>query len=632
MSKICGIGLENFKVFKEMTFFDVAPVTILTGTNNSGKSSLLAAFRILKAMFEKLDTSEEDRDYSCLETIDTHSLGDLTASFGNLINLTTKKKEVSIALDLLAEKVYNEKLYMRLTYGLLKKDKMQNGHLQSIEIYTAGETILLFSKRFLADSNRNVWNIDKINFNYLCDLFDWHLNKFIKEPDEIKETYPGNEDELKSFLDYWNGDFENSPLLSYDNIFELNDPDPTSPYLEMASYQFGNEFKSMKDLKAFILKEEKKLLSNASYLPGNSGEITRIIEEISSVPVSGLPKNSDGIISGINQLFDFFGTEQNDLIFFINERPRKDQIIFLGAAGKAERIKNKEPTNNSFRNKDGSSTKLFHIFKYLIYDVIRKRLWHYEIILKNSEFVPAIRSIGKRNLSISSENYLSVKTKEMADVNIFTYPDVEDFFFWAVKLFDIADKVDFGFDPDTKTSFIKLVKNGKPIQIADSGFGFSQLLSIIFAICVTNKSIEVRSKAMDKMGDEYNDEFPESDSLIFIEEPEANLHPALQSKLADLFVQAYKLFSIHFIIETHSEYIIRKLQYLTRKTDSNLKSEDTIIYYFYPPDKIPYGEPQVKEINVQPDGSLTDDFGTGFFDEADKTAISIWNMNQSQKN
>jgi predicted ATPase len=119
-------------------------------------------------------------------------------------------------------------------------------------------------------------------------------------------------------------------------------------------------------------------------------------------------------------------------------------------------------------------------------------------------------------------------------------------------------------------------------------------------------------------------------SIKSIEEPESNLHPALQSKLADMFIDAARTFNTQFIIETHSEYLIRKLQYFTAKGE--IKTEDTAIYYFYPPDDVPPGEEQVKRIDIQEDGSLTDDFGTGFFDEADKIAMSIWNMNKSQKN
>ncbi|MBV6646981.1 MAG: AAA family ATPase, partial [Cyclobacteriaceae bacterium] len=40
MSHITNITLTNFRVFKEKTDFQIAPITVLTGTNSSGKSSL----------------------------------------------------------------------------------------------------------------------------------------------------------------------------------------------------------------------------------------------------------------------------------------------------------------------------------------------------------------------------------------------------------------------------------------------------------------------------------------------------------------------------------------------------------------------------------------------------------------
>jgi AAA15 family ATPase/GTPase len=56
-------SLENFRLFKEKTSFDLAPITILTGTNSSGKSSLIKAILLLKANFEK-NKSIEEIDFS----------------------------------------------------------------------------------------------------------------------------------------------------------------------------------------------------------------------------------------------------------------------------------------------------------------------------------------------------------------------------------------------------------------------------------------------------------------------------------------------------------------------------------------------------------------------------------------
>ena len=43
-----GIGFKNMKVFKEKQWLDFKNITLLTGTNNSGKSSVINAMQMLQ--------------------------------------------------------------------------------------------------------------------------------------------------------------------------------------------------------------------------------------------------------------------------------------------------------------------------------------------------------------------------------------------------------------------------------------------------------------------------------------------------------------------------------------------------------------------------------------------------------
>jgi hypothetical protein len=160
-------------------------------------------------------------------------------------------------------------------------------------------------------------------------------------------------------------------------------------------------------------------------------------------------------------------------------------------------------------------------------------------------------------------------------------------------------------------------------SIADCGYGLTQFLPILIKIVnvqefgpKNNSSLITFVQIMQGLNGkrDIQDKDMILGSTLIIEEPETNLHPKFQSLLADLFIDANKKFNIQFVIETHSEYLIRKLQYLTGKGD--LKPLDTSIFYFHNPDSIPDGEKQVKRIHIQNDGSLSSDFGTGFFDEA----------------
>jgi predicted ATPase len=78
-------------------------------------------------------------------------------------------------------------------------------------------------------------------------------------------------------------------------------------------------------------------------------------------------------------------------------------------------------------------------------------------------------------------------------------------------------------------------------------------------------------------------------------------------------MRAQKEKNKQLIIETHSEYFIRKLQYLVAKNE--IDSDNILINYFNPAS---YREKEgiVREISIEKDGSLSNDFGPGFFDEA----------------
>ena len=123
-------------------------------------------------------------------------------------------------------------------------------------------------------------------------------------------------------------------------------------------------------------------------------------------------------------------------------------------------------------------------------------------------------------------------------------------------------------------------------------------------------------------------EFLFEKNTVAIEEPEIHLHPSYQSKLAEMFVEAYSKYNIHFIIETHSEYLIRKLQTLVAKKE--IEAEKVSIQYVYSPyiEQRPLYTPQVKSISVKSDGRLTDSFGTGFFDEADNAAMELLTLKE----
>ena len=92
------------------------------------------------------------------------------------------------------------------------------------------------------------------------------------------------------------------------------------------------------------------------------------------------------------------------------------------------------------------------------------------------------------------------------------------------------------------------------VALSDVGFGVSQLLPFIVQSLVSEKQI------------------------ISIEQPEVHIHPKLQADLGDLLAEAIKEpRQNRFIIETHSEHLILRLQRLVRKKE--IRPEDVSVIY-----------------------------------------------------
>lgn len=138
---------------------------------------------------------------------------------------------------------------------------------------------------------------------------------------------------------------------------------------------------------------------------------------------------------------------------------------------------------------------------------------------------------------------------------------------------------------------LKIKRGNIEDSIQDVGFGFSQILPII-----------VQAAALGK------------DQTIIVEQPELHLHPRAQVAFSQFLVEASRE-GIRFIIETHSEHILRGLQLAISDNSLNdnlgITKDDLRVYYF-PSEQ---GR-NAFEIELNSDGELVDGWPAGFFDEA----------------
>ncbi len=109
--------------------------------------------------------------------------------------------------------------------------------------------------------------------------------------------------------------------------------------------------------------------------------------------------------------------------------------------------------------------------------------------------------------------------------------------------------------------------------------------------------------------------------FIEVQQPELHLHPALQSSLADVFIEELHRDGCgQFLIETHSEHFLLRMLRRIRNTekgkclseDLNLTNEEIAVYYFDPQVG---GSTFVSRQLVTPLGDFYNDWPRGFFAE-----------------
>lgn len=139
-------------------------------------------------------------------------------------------------------------------------------------------------------------------------------------------------------------------------------------------------------------------------------------------------------------------------------------------------------------------------------------------------------------------------------------------------------------------------------QPQDVGVGISQVLPVVVAAQDGNASI------------------------VCIEQPELHIHPSVQVGLGDLFIDGAQEKRLSFLIETHSEHLVMRLQRRIRETSSGdlppehtpLSAAEVNIIYL---DRDDAGTVRAVEVGLDANGKFTDRWPRGFFPERMREAL-----------
>lgn len=670
--EIKGLGIKNFRVFRdsELQFY---PITIITGTNNSGKSSLIKALILLNKYFAT-GRLENDLEFD----IDDINLG----NFESLVNSKDEKFiSFSFPIEWSVNLYGTQKNSWNVEYKFAKSPNpnKDGGYLSGIRFFEN------FSKRSLIDiefinKEYKVFEvpgiIEKSEFisvhldvDTIYSLIENEINTIIKKNEIVKDEVFEFNLENKTTISKVNesngeGYFPMVPPLCAFNKNNLSKL--FSEWEKAHAYRLQNNEKLNVDKTSFKLKKTPLLFYNSTLCKEDSVKI----EQIERNAIQEYSKR----IFKYSSDKDFIKNVSNDdalLYFTINnfDDPHSDSRKFKRVVSRLFNIRETEISESlSFfehiyymvlyeLSRDAEMKVAVDFKKYFdtfneifnnssrgfylpIPDIERERfvpfnLRQIEIFFQNLlkeissivnnqfpfHYIPSLRSNLNRLLSYKYDHSIFAKTlREFINLDIPSKPEYSFFLYW-LKEFNIGtDLLIDNYEGTSKAVFI--IKNDRKVNILDLGHGTNQLLPILMKIVdvavLNGKEIE----AMPNMK-EY------AAATIIIEEPESNLHPKMQSKLADLFIDAMYKFNIKFILETHSEYLIRKIQYWTAR--KMIKPEVTGIYYFSDPEDTT-AEEQIKKITIAEDGSLSNDFGQGFFDEAINLKLDILKLKNTQKN
>src|SRR5690606_19874766 len=164
------IGVENFRVFKDYTEFEIRPITLLVGPNNSGKSSFTKLLLLLKNGIETLNFEKGNHNLESFDkVINWESDSDnLKLIFKNLVPFLDDSYQIEFS--------YENRCINKLVIFKNKKEPLLKIEISEEEIYYQHQNLSYYNGIIAEFDIRQL--IDVV-YNKEIQVRQWH--KFGKQ-------------------------------------------------------------------------------------------------------------------------------------------------------------------------------------------------------------------------------------------------------------------------------------------------------------------------------------------------------------------------------------------------------------------------------------------------------------------
>lgn len=656
MAAITSLKIQNFRIFdQEGSTFDLAPLTFLTGCNSSGKSSMTKALLLLYNFIDRLRTQGQNFDIRS-ESLGLHKYNLKLGDFTSVLNHNEKNDGCIHFTYTCNSKGFIRKtskpLEVEYVFGNDSNDSSNDAWLKIVRITTSGNTILELDFTKLPKGGDNPYksvlteNITTFNPSYLFeDYITWVKKGHRPCPAPEKNIHrPTISYDKKKHLPFLQKHIQ-SGIIHYCPILLLIGDVAKSEVRNLLDEQIKTD--SEIDLIINDFEKSDFLTFNEYYkdleLQPNAHVHTSLLNDellleihqfstlrhISQIALDGDFLDKEKALESLLRNKDFAKKYAHKIV------NKKQTINFQFVAYKLMQLSYRQNDlalsailQCPSLGEDYSYAKLTNPFYdwFIMYvmDIIEHTLLpkcpinqpkqcHYI----SSDTCTVQRLYTLENLSDKFGNILQEYTYSIKNSYYMVNNAKEEFLNKWLQKFDIAHHIKLESVNDGLGITLRLYKSEEDNTgqlLADMGFGITQLVSVLLSI-VTHGALVCEEGSCPPY------------TIIAIEEPENHLHPAYQSLLADMFYDAWKQLGVMFLIETHSEYLIRKTQVIVAEAYAGNEAERESCEYYVPPFDNPFKVYYIPkndkpyEMIYRKDGNFENDFGTGFYDEATNLAF-----------